>query len=225
MAVPRNREAVCNGGASSWLDRPEDKFVQPDTWSDASYRDREQDMQAAIQALKADPVWRRAIDWQRLGLAGHSLGGYTVLGLGGAWPSWKLDNVKGILALSPYDQPYLAKGTLKYLSAPVMFQGGTLDLGITPSVAKNEGGYEEAPPPKYFVDLDHATHFAWTDIGRIGHDAIVRYAIAFMNHYVKDEVADPVLTQPMPGVAALRVRSDVGNVDFSSSQNESQRGP
>ena len=28
------------------------------------------------------------IDWSRLALAGHSLGGYTVLGLAGAWPQW-----------------------------------------------------------------------------------------------------------------------------------------
>ena len=45
-----------------------------------------------------------AFDWKRCGLVGHSLGGYTLLGLGGAWPSWRFDGIKAVLALSPYVQ-------------------------------------------------------------------------------------------------------------------------
>jgi predicted dienelactone hydrolase len=61
----------------------------------------------------------RWIDWQRFGLIGHSLGGYTVLGLGGVWPSWKLDGVKAVLALSPYVQPFLVRRTPAGLGAPI----------------------------------------------------------------------------------------------------------
>ena len=47
---------------------------------------------AALRVLSAAGV---AADY----LAGHSLGGYTVLALAGAWPSWKLANVRAVLAL------------------------------------------------------------------------------------------------------------------------------
>lgn len=41
-----------------------------------------------------------------MGLAGHSLGGYTVLGVGGGWPSWRLSGLKAILAMAPYALPF-----------------------------------------------------------------------------------------------------------------------
>ena len=45
-------------------------------------------------------------------LVGHSLGGYTVLGVGGGWAHWKDPRVKAILALSPYAAPFINKETL-----------------------------------------------------------------------------------------------------------------
>jgi pimeloyl-ACP methyl ester carboxylesterase len=72
------------------------------------------------------------VDLDRLGLLGHSLGGYTVVGLAGGWASWKLPGVKAVLALSPYTDPFLVHRTLSGVSTPIMYQGGTLDLGITP---------------------------------------------------------------------------------------------
>jgi pimeloyl-ACP methyl ester carboxylesterase len=192
--APNHRDAACGNGGGSWMGRPELPFREPRSWDETTYRDRADDIRALAAALATDDRFRNRADLTHLGLAGHSLGGYTVLGLGGAWPSWKLAGVKAILALSPYAQPFIDRATLSGLSAPVMFQGGTRDFGITPSIARPGGAYDLSPEPKYLVEFDKASHFAWTNLGRSGREEIVAYSVAFMNHYVKGRPADPILT-------------------------------
>lgn len=202
--APNHRDATCNGGAASWLSPPQLRFRQPKEWSETTYHDRAEDIRHLIDAIKADGRFRDRVDWSRLGLAGHSLGGYTVLGLAGAWPEWKLPGVKAVLALSPYSQPFLSHGTLGDLSAPVMYQGGTRDFGITPWLDEPGGTYDQSPQPKYFVEFDRAGHLAWTNFPSSAHQDIAVYAVAFMNHYVKGEKADPVLTRALPDVDEFR---------------------
>ena len=69
------------------------------------------------------------------------------VGLAGGWASWKTPGVKAVLALSPYTQPYLVHETLGGLAAPVMYQGGTGDFGITPSLRREGGVYDASPSP------------------------------------------------------------------------------
>jgi hypothetical protein len=92
-----------------------------------------------------------------------------------------------------------------------MYQGGTRDFGITPALQKNAGAYDQSPEPKYYVEFDKAGHFAWTDIGITAHKEIIAYSLAFMNHYVKGEPAEPLLTKPTPGIALIRYASEIGN--------------
>ena len=173
-------------------------------------RDRADDIRRLVGAIGTDNRFRPRADLSRVALAGHSLGGYTVLGLAGAWPNWKLTGVKAVLALSPYSQPFLLRGTLAALSAPVMYQGGTRDLGITPTLQKTSGAYDQSPEPKYFVEFDKAGHFAWADVGMTAHEKIVAYSLAFMNHCVKGESVKQSLTQKIPGVALMRYASELG---------------
>jgi len=163
-----------------------------------------------VNAIERDNRFRAAADLSRLALAGHSLGGYTVLGLIGGWPNWKMAGVKAVVALSPYSQPFLVHGTLSGLSAPVMYQGGTRDFGITPALQKNSGAYDQSPEPKYFVEFDKAGHLAWTDVGITAQEEIVAYSLAFMNHYVKGESIKQPLTKKIPGVALIRYASELG---------------
>ena len=44
------------------------------------------------------------------------------------------NSASALLALSPYVQPFLVRGTPAGLGAPVMYHGGTLDFGITPAL-------------------------------------------------------------------------------------------
>lgn len=173
-------------------------------WSDSDYRNRGDDIRRIVAALRHDPRFRQRVDPERLALVGHSLGGYTVLGLGGAWPSWRLPEVKAILALSPYSLPFYRSDGLKQLKAPVMFQTGSWDVAFTLPLGVWGGGYGPSPSPKYLVEIDGAAHLAWTDIGFSGRDAIVGHAIAFLDHHVKGAPAGPALYAKLPGVATFR---------------------
>ena len=133
-----HKDARC-GGARGGFPRAA-PFIKPETWTDKSFDDRRDDIRAVRAALENSADYEGRLDWSRVGLVGHSLGGYTVLGLVGAWTSWRMPGIKAVLALSPYAQPFIAHSTLGGLRAPVMYQGGTLDVGITPWIKKNSGG-------------------------------------------------------------------------------------
>jgi len=202
--APNHHDAVCHGGTAHWFSKSKAPLRKPEVWNDTSYRDRADDIRRLIDAIRADERFRTRVDWSRLGLAGHSLGGYTVLGLCGAWPGWKLPGVKAVLALSPYSQPFILKKTLAGLSVPVMYQGGTWDYGATPGIKKTVVSYEQSPAPKYYVEFKKAGHFAWTSIGITApRKEIIDYSLAFMNHYVKGAPAERLLTQATPAVAKL----------------------
>jgi predicted dienelactone hydrolase len=203
--APDHRDAAC-GNLRALLQKPVVPFAQPEGWSGATYADRRQDIEQLIDALKADPAYGvPPFDWDELGLVGHSLGGYTVLGLSGAWPTWKDPRVKAVVGLSPYSTPYLQRGKLDDLGVPVMYQGGTLDSGITPFVAKTGGVYDQTRPPKYYIELDGAGHMAWTDLRSTYHQAIMDYTLAFLDHYLKGKPFPPALTEVHPGISAVRI--------------------
>lgn len=171
-------------------------------WSDRDYRDRADDIRRVVAGLRTDPRWRDRADTSRLALAGHSLGGYTVLGLGGAWPSWQLPGVKAILALSPYSWPFQRSEGLRRLKAPVMFQTGSWDFAFTLPLSALGGGFGQSPSPKYLVEIDGATHLAWTDLGFSGREAIIGYAIAFLDRHVKGTSGSSALAGKLPGVSS-----------------------
>ena len=204
VLAPNHRDATCNGGDAHWLEQPQTGFSNPEKWNEATFADRGEDMRRVEEAARADARFRRA-DWSRLGLVGHSLGGYTVLALAGAWPQPKLSAVKAVLALSPYSEPFIVHGTLAGLAVPVMYQGGTHDFGITPAIEKTLGAYDQSPEPKYLVVINRAGHLSWTNIGRaVFRKPIVDYSVAFLNRYVKGRPAEPLLSQPGLGISLFR---------------------
>jgi pimeloyl-ACP methyl ester carboxylesterase len=223
--APNHADATCNGGKARWLERPAAPFGKPDAWTDADYVDRADDIRRLIAAVQADARFRDRVDWSRLALAGHSLGGYTALALAGAWPSWKLSGVKAVLALSPYSQPFILRHTLGGLSAPAMYQGGTRDFGITPSISKGMGAYDLSPRPKYYVEFAGAGHFAWTDLLSGKHQDIVKFSIAFMDHYLKGLPPSPTLTEPSEGVATLRYDAEFGSGSIDADAPRENRQP
>jgi len=206
--APNHKDARCGqrGGAA----RPEEPLRNPEKWSDRTYVDRADDVRAVLDAIGKEPDLATRVDLTGIGLVGHSLGGYTVVGLAGAWPAWKMSGIKAVLALSPYAQPFLAHGTLGGLAAAVMYQGGTLDLGITPSLRKARGVYDSSPKPKYFVEFSGVGHFAWTNLRATMHDRILDYSIAFLDHYIRGLPASDLLTKPISGVSGLRYDSELG---------------
>jgi len=200
VAAPDHRDAGCSMG--KMLQSPDTSFRKPEDWSDKTYADRSADMRSLYDALKKDPAYRDKIDWVHVGLAGHSLGGYTVLGLAGGWKAWKMDGISAVLALSPYVAPFMAAGTLADVDVPVMYQGGTRDFGITPGVRKKGGAYD-ATPNAVFVEFEKTGHFGWTDLQAGSHDAIVAYVLWFFDKTLKGK--DTPL-EKQAGVSDLRVK-------------------
>jgi predicted dienelactone hydrolase len=211
--APNHRDATCKGGEARWTGRPDVPFNRPETWNETSYRDRGNDIRRLIEALRSDERFKARVDWSRVGLAGHSLGGYTVLALAGAWSGWRLDGIRAVLALSPYTQPFERHRTVSQLSIPVMYQGGTRDFGVTPTLHKSMGTYDQSPEPKYYIEFEGAGHYAWTNISRTARESIVAYSLAFLNQYVKGDAASGQLTQKRSDVALLRYASKSGRSD------------
>ncbi|MCL4502735.1 MAG: alpha/beta fold hydrolase [Deltaproteobacteria bacterium] len=208
--APDHQDALGLSGIFSWFSPPEERFRRPAEWSEQTYRDRGEDIRKLVAAIQTDERFREQADLRRLGLVGHSLGGYTMLALAGAWRGWRLNGIKAVLALSPYTQPFVVHSTLQGLQVPVMYQGGTRDFAITPALRRAKGAYDQTPGPKYFVEFTGAGHLAWTDLRSSCHQEIIAYSRAFLDHYVKGLPAAPMLTQAMPGVAEWRYDSDLG---------------
>jgi predicted dienelactone hydrolase len=185
--------------------RPEVSFRDYEKWNATTYQDRHDDMQRLMDALRRDSQFGRQIDWSRVGLVGHSLGGYTVLGLAGGWPSWRLSGIKAVLALSPVCEPFVLNGNLGGIRIPIMYQGGTRDIGITPSVKKSGGCFAKNASPAIFVEFEGAGHFAWTDLTDPQHGPITHYSLAFLDKYVRGTSVND-LTAREAGVVDLKAK-------------------
>jgi predicted dienelactone hydrolase len=214
VVAPNHADARCGSarGHGFRARRPEEPFRQGETWSDATYKDRRADIEAVLDAVLAAKTFEGVrVDAGRIGIAGHSLGGYTALGIAGAWKSWKDPRIKAVLALSPYNAPFVAKGDLGQMDVPVMYQGGTLDWGVTPTVRRLNGAYDHSSAPKYYVEFRGAGHFAWTDLNPRFHSIIDTYSLAFFDRYLKGEKhpdrLDPLVRKPWPHRVSF-LRSD-----------------
>jgi predicted dienelactone hydrolase len=186
-------------------------FLKPETWTDTTFVGRRNDIEATIDELLSDDVFRQVIDATNIGAAGHSLGGYTVVGLVGGWSSWVDPRIRAVLALSPYVMPFQVRNTLQNIHVPLMYQGGTLDVGITPFLKGANGAYSQSNPPAYFVELNNAGHLAWVNCGKAvtttscletqaNMKLIDEYGIAFFERYLKHKLM-PILTKKNPELA------------------------
>jgi predicted dienelactone hydrolase len=202
VIAPFHRDAGC--GKRKVAPQPPFPFSQPARWSDDTYADRIADVRAIVAALPTSGLGATA-DLSELAVAGHSLGGYTALSLGGAWTLTRMPGVRAVLALAPYAAPFVAHGTMSDVSLPVMFQSGALDDGITSEIRKPGGAFDEARGPKYFVEFKGARHSSWGNKPHAAHDAMLTYAAAFLDRYVRGESDDDdVLTSKLTGVVELR---------------------
>jgi predicted dienelactone hydrolase len=204
--APNHHDATCNNGDQNIWDKPQVGLRKPERWKDTTFRNRADDFKKVIAALKSQKQWNSKINWNEMGLVGHSLGGYTVLGMSGARPSWRVNGVKATLALSPYVGPYLKTDALQHLSAPVMYQGGTRDIFVTPKVRRPGGGYDLSKGPKYYVEFTGAGHLTWTDLGLFTRKRIIETSLAFMDRYVRGKSDNMPLKDiaGLPGVSDFR---------------------
>ncbi|MBS2036251.1 alpha/beta fold hydrolase [bacterium] len=200
VVAPNHRDSLVGSDVTH---DPQVSFDEPTLWTPDTYRDRAEDLAAVWSALRGE--FKTQIDPDRLVLMGHSLGGYTCLGLSGAIPQWDRFGFhpKALVCFSPYTRPYLEGGPIQ-LRAPVMYQGGTEDDFITPHLRKSGGTYERSSRPKVYVEFEGALHTSWTVLDPDYEDLIFNYTLAFLKRHVLGEAA-PLLQQRQSGVSDLRV--------------------
>ena len=172
----------------------EEPWGSPEQWSDQTYRDRRDDWHAVLDDLPNTVFASQIKDLGYIGAVGYSLGGYTVLGLLGGWDSWKRPEIKVVAALSPYSQPYTYHNRVSHFSHDmIQYQGGTRDRGITPGV--RDQMYPITHPAKYYVELDGASHFAWSDLRSTFNVSINYYLKSLFNAGLKGMSATPLEVQ------------------------------
>jgi predicted dienelactone hydrolase len=226
VVAPDHDDALCaiqpgnrSRGALAEFDLRQ--FSDADAFTDASYVDRRDDIRAVIdEFLRLNnvngSVFEGTIDPEKIGMSGHSLGGYTTMGVIGGWDSWHDSRIDAALMFAPFVQPYLENSDIGKIDIPVMYQGGTLDPKDTTSMQRPGGAYDSSNPPKYFLNIRNAWHMDWTFLVCSGYSSVPEciktddkariidaYGIAFFDRYLKGEHPD-VLTQQDPGLAEYR---------------------
>lgn len=170
VVAPDHADALCSvrGGLRNGAQGSEQSLILPETWTDATERDRRDDLVQALYWLQTASPWRTVMDGQRIGGIGHSLGGYILAGMAGAWSSWKYQELQSAVLLSPYIQPFLKHRLIEKISIPLMYQGAQFDVGITPFVNGKNGAFSMGSMPKYYVELKGGSHFEWTNLVCLG---------------------------------------------------------
>lgn len=210
MVAPDHKDAKCKVDQpreGSVFGRPDVSFRKPKDWSDKTYRDRRDDIRIVLNELAALPVLNGRADMNRIAGVGHSLGGYTMLGLAGGWDSWRDSRIKALLLFSPFSTPYLAHKRLGSVRVPVMYQGGTKDIGVTPELKKSGGVYDSSNSPKYYVEFKDHGHFDWTSkicgdgatiancIASGNAKLVNQYGVQFLARYVNGEGNGPDMSE------------------------------
>lgn len=176
------------------------EFADAKKWDDSKFRERRDDLTTLLEHLLKEDSERNSplyhhLNRQQIAGCGHSLGGYTILGMVGGWKSWHDPRLKAGLLLSPYALPFIEQGNVTQISVPVMFQGGTLDWGITPFLRPV---FNQVKSPKYFLILKLETHFGWTNLASLGKTTtatieqgnpqlMTEYSVAFLKHHLQQQ--------------------------------------
>lgn len=219
VLAPNHRDSPGSGSAMR-RERPE--FANPRAWDAKKFEDRRADLIGLIDVLCAagDPVdapWqmlRDSVDCSRIGAIGHSLGGYVALGIGGARRDWRDPRVRAVVALSPYSAPYLEAGPAAGPWVPVLLQGGTLDVLITPSLGRL---YQKIDGPKCELVLRGENHFGWTNLASVGRSTteavaagnprwITGYTLAFLDQHLRDADRRKFLAKPNRALSRLQCK-------------------
>jgi predicted dienelactone hydrolase len=200
VAAPDHRDALCSvtGTGVVQFIPPDQSFLAPERWNDQTSIDRRVDIAGPITGMQQSPDFGPALSGS-VGAVGHSLGGYTVVGMAGGWETWRDSRIGAVLALSPFVAPFLLQHRLNSVHVPVMYQGAQLDVGITPTLRGDGGAFAASNPPKYYVELFLGNHFIWTNLecgGRTPRDCVRSdstagliddYGTAFLDRYLKGD--------------------------------------
>lgn len=165
------------------------------------YLYRLDEMKLVLDRMFASEQFGRLIDKERIAVGGHSLGGFTALGLCGTIEERRDDRIKAVLLFSTGAGGYLfTEKELARVKIPSMVFLGERerDQKRGSETMKDLSGkvYRNVQPPKYFLEVRGANHFSfnnrftdkpgsWLLSGSEEQfEVIRRYSIAFLEQYV-----------------------------------------
>ena len=194
VVAPKHED--CFSGSTT----PDVPWADPENWTDQTNRDRRDDIHAVLDALPFSSYAQYVQDFGQIGCMGYSMGGYTCMGLAGAWGSWTRSEIRAVAALSPWHRPYLVQLRVDHMTNDqTLYQGGTRDIAITPQLIASGGTYDQTSPAKYVQIFNQAGHFSWRDgvLGQAFHDEMAYYINSFFDAYLQNgSVANLEVTQP-----------------------------
>lgn len=106
-------------------------------------------------------MFARRLDTTRIGIWGHSFGGWTVVETVKQEP-----RVSAVLQLAAFGIP----GVPEDVDLPSMFLWGEEDKWMTPFESLHDQVIEEMPLPKYLLNFFNTGHFAFSDLCRFSPD-------------------------------------------------------
>ena len=75
-------------------------------WNHNSHVDRRNDIGTILNTMLGESAWKNWVAADRIGIVGHSVGGYVTLGMVGGWKEWNDPRIKVALLFSPYSLPF-----------------------------------------------------------------------------------------------------------------------
>lgn len=182
VVAPKHRD--CFSGDTT----PDSPWGEPENWTDQSNRDRRDDIHAVLDALPYSRFAEYIQDFSNVGCMGHSMGGYTCMGVAGAWASWTRSEISAVAALSPWHKPFTEQNRVGDMTnTHTLYQGGTRDAAITPQLMELGGTFDQTSPAKYLQVFDRAGHSAWTEgpLNERFHEEMSYYINSFFDAFLK----------------------------------------
>ena len=178
------KHADCISGSTT----PDVSWRKPHKWTDKTHSNRRDDLHRVLDALPSSDYAQYIKSFDQVGCMGHSMGGYTCMGLAGAWDSWKRDEIISIALLSPWHKPYLVQDRISNMTnVSTLYQGGSKDRPISPDLIEPNGAFDQTLPAKYLQIFKRAKHSSWTDraLAKRFHDQMSYYIISFFDGALK----------------------------------------
>jgi len=183
IIAPKHSDCV------SGLTQPEIPWREAQNWTEQTHAYRRDDIHHLLNELPSSTYEQYIESFNRVGCVGHSLGGYTCMGLAGAWDSWKRNEITAIALLSPWHKPFIEQQRMAHMNnVKTLYQGGSIDRPISMDLMRAGGTFDQTNPSKYMQIFRRARHSSWAD-GRLAkrfHEQMAYYLVAFFDSSLND---------------------------------------